>query len=406
MPSNTPIISNIKVKNKRDTLANWTSNNPTPLNGELAIVDDNNNIKIKVGNGVDSFIALPYIKSDSSAINAMTGYSKPNETSAITTSDTLNSAIGKLEKAIDNAGGGGGLQPGNVNLSTNSVTLTSRSPTATVILSNATGNVSLVYSAGNFSASINNNTITINRTGIDDEYGIILITVEANQTYTALTLGISVYNEGVRICTWADGSDDDITSMLVAAHNGDINLADYWAVGDTRTITNLNTSTISDSTITLKLYSGVSYDDTDSSKISTFKIIPNVERTNLSVDNFLPSYYSDLKFNVAQQFISCLPKYIKNNLLTQKRIYNSNNDTIDTKISYAGNYISEFLSTSSLHSSDSEKYVSNGYYYLNYAYGYYCYYSYKNYEYTLRKGNRFAGYETNLKLAVRYLMCI
>lgn len=39
----------------------------------------------------------------SSAVNAMTGYSKPNSTSAITTSDTLNSAIGKLEKAIDNA---------------------------------------------------------------------------------------------------------------------------------------------------------------------------------------------------------------------------------------------------------------------------------------------------------------
>ena len=37
----------------------------------------------------------------SSTINAMTGYSKPNATSAISTSDTLNSAIGKLEKALD-----------------------------------------------------------------------------------------------------------------------------------------------------------------------------------------------------------------------------------------------------------------------------------------------------------------
>lgn len=35
-------------------------------------------------------------------INAMTGYSKPSSTSAISTSDTLNSAIGKLEKALDN----------------------------------------------------------------------------------------------------------------------------------------------------------------------------------------------------------------------------------------------------------------------------------------------------------------
>lgn len=38
----------------------------------------------------------------SNTINAMTGYSKPSSTSAIDTSDTLNAAIGKLEKALDN----------------------------------------------------------------------------------------------------------------------------------------------------------------------------------------------------------------------------------------------------------------------------------------------------------------
>ena len=37
----------------------------------------------------------------SSTINAMTGYSKPSSTGAIATTDTLNSAIGKLEKALD-----------------------------------------------------------------------------------------------------------------------------------------------------------------------------------------------------------------------------------------------------------------------------------------------------------------
>lgn len=40
----------------------------------------------------------------SSTINAMTGYSKPQATSAITASDTLNEAIGKLEKGLDGAG--------------------------------------------------------------------------------------------------------------------------------------------------------------------------------------------------------------------------------------------------------------------------------------------------------------
>lgn len=37
----------------------------------------------------------------SNTINALTGYSKPNATSALSTSDTLNDALGKLEKALD-----------------------------------------------------------------------------------------------------------------------------------------------------------------------------------------------------------------------------------------------------------------------------------------------------------------
>ena len=40
----------------------------------------------------------------SNTINAMTGYSKPTSTSAISASDTLNTAIGKLEKALDSKG--------------------------------------------------------------------------------------------------------------------------------------------------------------------------------------------------------------------------------------------------------------------------------------------------------------
>ena len=39
----------------------------------------------------------------SANVNKMTGYSKPTTTSAISTNDTLNAAIGKLEKALDNA---------------------------------------------------------------------------------------------------------------------------------------------------------------------------------------------------------------------------------------------------------------------------------------------------------------
>jgi len=75
-----PNTVSIKVKNKRDTLANWTKNNPILLDGELAIVIDNDDIKLKVGNGIDTFIALPYIKSDS----------QNNEENTLTITDDTN----------------------------------------------------------------------------------------------------------------------------------------------------------------------------------------------------------------------------------------------------------------------------------------------------------------------------
>lgn len=40
----------------------------------------------------------------------------------------------------------------------------------------------------------------------------------------------------LKIVTWADGTDDEIVAMVAAADKGDINLADYWNVGDVRQV--------------------------------------------------------------------------------------------------------------------------------------------------------------------------
>ena len=40
----------------------------------------------------------------------------------------------------------------------------------------------------------------------------------------------------VKIVTWAGGTDEEIVAMVKAADRGEINLSDYWAVGDTRTV--------------------------------------------------------------------------------------------------------------------------------------------------------------------------
>ena len=41
----------------------------------------------------------------------------------------------------------------------------------------------------------------------------------------------------VKTVTWADGTDEEIVAMVNAADNGEINLADYWHVGDERQVT-------------------------------------------------------------------------------------------------------------------------------------------------------------------------
>ena len=38
------------------------------------------------------------------------------------------------------------------------------------------------------------------------------------------------------LVTWAGGTDEEIVKMVEAADRGEINLSDYWAVGDTRTV--------------------------------------------------------------------------------------------------------------------------------------------------------------------------
>lgn len=50
-----------------------------------------------------------------------------------------------------------------------------------------------------------------------------------------------VYSSGPKIVTWAGGTDAEIVAMVAAADRGEINLSDYWSVGDTR---NVNISAI------------------------------------------------------------------------------------------------------------------------------------------------------------------
>jgi hypothetical protein len=51
-----------KIQIRRDSLANWTSNDPILSNGEISFVTDLN--RIKVGDGVSNWLDLGYLEAD------------------------------------------------------------------------------------------------------------------------------------------------------------------------------------------------------------------------------------------------------------------------------------------------------------------------------------------------------
>lgn len=54
-------FANVRIQNKRDTAANWETNNPVLLNGELIIVDTNaGDTRFKIGNGSKTYTQLPF----------------------------------------------------------------------------------------------------------------------------------------------------------------------------------------------------------------------------------------------------------------------------------------------------------------------------------------------------------
>lgn len=60
-------IYNARIKHKRDTSANWTSSDPVLLDGEIIIVDTDNGVRTKTGDGEKKYTQLPF---DDEFINA------------------------------------------------------------------------------------------------------------------------------------------------------------------------------------------------------------------------------------------------------------------------------------------------------------------------------------------------
>jgi hypothetical protein len=121
-----------KIQLRRDTSANWTSNNPVLLAGEIAITTDvlysgTDQPRMKIGNGTDTWLNLDYIPLGGSAnLQAVTdlGATTTNaiNTAGITsdylqldTTATNTNAVGKLVWNDTLGTGEIGLKGGNIN---------------------------------------------------------------------------------------------------------------------------------------------------------------------------------------------------------------------------------------------------------------------------------------------------
>lgn len=84
---------NARVQMKRDTSANWTSNNPVLLNGEIAIADtDAGEVRFKVGNGTSTYTQLPY--TDEAIISKMLSLSGGTMTGNINMNGNVVTGLG------------------------------------------------------------------------------------------------------------------------------------------------------------------------------------------------------------------------------------------------------------------------------------------------------------------------
>lgn len=159
----------------------------------------------------------------SSTINAMTGYSKPTSTSAIAASDTLNAAIGKIEKALD------GKQPIG--------SYVTSSGTAAKATADANGNV--IADTYVKSVSISGRTVTITKGNGSSE-----TQTTQDTTYTpgaGLSLsGTQFINTGVR--SVVAGATPNILTINTGGTTSSItiNKVDYAARAGLHTIKSSN----------------------------------------------------------------------------------------------------------------------------------------------------------------------
>lgn len=171
-----------------------------------------------------------------------------NSTLIDLTADTVTAAdlaVGVTAHAASGAAiTGTKKEPGYINLSANTVTLDAEHMEVIVRVTSASSyfvseshsgtGVDRVEILGSVFPASASATIYADGTA---GTAVVTITASATSTHTAATAYIFVTADFpvLQTVSWASGSDDQIAAMVTADRNGDIDLRDYWDVGDERT---------------------------------------------------------------------------------------------------------------------------------------------------------------------------
>lgn len=131
-----------------------------------------------------------------------------------------------------------GKANGSVTLSKQSVVLTNLNPIETITFTNATGNISVTSNDTTIvSASLSDNTIILSSASQISGEATISVQIAESANALSSTVTIDVETVFTKVVTWANGTDAEICDMVDSALAGEMNLRDYWAVGDERQIT-------------------------------------------------------------------------------------------------------------------------------------------------------------------------
>ncbi len=93
----------VQIQSRRDTAANWTSNDPTLATGEIGIETDT--IKVKVGDGATAWTALDYITDTNATAIALNTTHRSSDGSDHSIVGTNTTAIGLNTTHRGSAGG-------------------------------------------------------------------------------------------------------------------------------------------------------------------------------------------------------------------------------------------------------------------------------------------------------------